>query len=47
MIYSKKENKNVLVRYYQTNIVRHHAMKKDVLDAEIMPCSETTLIMNV
>ena len=43
----KRKNRIFLVRDYQTNIVRHHAMKRDVLDAEIMPCSETTLIMNV
>ena len=29
-----------MVRYYQTNIMRHHAMKKDVLDAKIMPCTK-------
>ena len=30
----KRKNRIFLVRDYQTNIVRHHAMKKDVLDVQ-------------
>ena len=35
-----KKKKNVLGRDYQTKIVCHHAMKKDVLHEEIMSCTK-------